>query len=63
MLGVMSTMFITWMTVSTVYWMFSEAVPFKQCATDGGIVFLMVVFGWLPSVVVGIDINERLEKQ
>jgi hypothetical protein len=61
MLGCMATFMITWMTFSFIGYLLSDAgTQFRQVATHGGVIMLMLIFGWIPSVIVGADLDEKL---
>lgn len=62
MIAFLGTLFITWMTLSSLVFLFSDDATFKQSATQGGVGFLMLVFGWIPSMIVSIDLEDRLSK-
>lgn len=60
MIGVLLTFFITWMTISFIVFIFSNA-SFSQIATNPGLGFFMLIFGWIPSVIVGADLDGYVE--
>ena len=60
MLGFLSTLFITWMTLSLIVFLLSDDMTFKESATDNGVGALMLILGWLPSIIVCIDLEEKL---
>lgn len=60
MLVAVATVLATWMFVSTIIWIFSDAT-FKQVASDPGMIIFMLIFGWIPSVIVCCDVNSKLE--
>lgn len=59
MLAVILTALCTWMFVSILVWMLSD-LTLKQSATHMSTIFIMFLFGWIPSVIVGIDIDEKI---
>ena len=58
LLGFTSTLFMTWMILLLLVFLFSDDVTFKQSATQNGVCFIMLVFGWVPSLIVCIDLEE-----
>lgn len=61
MLGCLITFITTWMTVSFIGYLLSEpGTQFRQVASHGGVLMLMLIFGWIPSVIVGADLDEKL---
>ena len=60
MLAVLATLTLTWLSLSTAGYFLSDDQSFRQVAGSGPIWFLMLVFGWIPCVVVGIDMDEKL---
>jgi hypothetical protein len=50
----------TWLLLSTLFWMFSEGT-FKECATSGSVGFIMLIFGWIPSVILCADLEKVLD--
>lgn len=62
MLGFLGTLLITWLCLSTLTYLCMESGTFREAATSGGIGFFMVVLGWIPSLIVCIDLEEKLSK-
>jgi hypothetical protein len=61
MLAVIGTFIATWMFLTTIGWLLSEDQSFRQVATSGGILIILFIFGWIPSMVVAIDLDQKLE--
>jgi hypothetical protein len=59
MLACIATFIITWMTISTIGYLITDGVAFKGVATNGGVIMIMLVFGWIPSFAVGMDLVEK----
>jgi len=59
MLAVIATTLITWIVMGLIGWMFSDLL-FKECMSHGGTLMLMLIFGWIPAVFVGSDLNDYL---
>jgi len=60
MLAFLSTLLITWLLISTLTFLCMESGTFREAATSSVIGFFMVAFGWVPSLVVSIDLDEKL---
>jgi Na+/proline symporter len=60
MLAVIATLISTWTLMSLIGWVLSDT-PLRECYTHGGILMLMLIFGWIPAVIIGADLNEQLE--
>jgi hypothetical protein len=61
MLAALATVILTWMFVTFIFFMLSDpGVTFKYVARHEGMAMFMLIFGWIPSIIVGADINERL---
>jgi hypothetical protein len=60
MLAVIATLIATWTTFSLIGYILSD-LSFRDCYTHGGTLLCMMVFGWIPAVIVGIDLDEQLK--
>ena len=60
MVAVIATFLLTWMSLSTIGWVFGD-ISFKEAASHGGTIMLMMLFGWIPAVIVAFDVSENLE--
>lgn len=60
MLAVILTAFCTWSTLSLMVYTLSN-MTFKESATSYGVILIMMIVGWIPSLIVGIDIEEKLK--
>lgn len=60
MLAVICTLILTWMGLSLLTFLCSGDLTFRQSATHGGVALLMLTFGWIPSVIVSMDLDEKL---
>ena len=60
MLAVIATLLITWTLMSLIGYALSDA-SLRECYTHGGTLMLMLVFGWIPSAIVGYDLNDKLK--
>jgi hypothetical protein len=61
MLAIIATFILTWMFISTIGYLLSQDVTFREVATHGGTLMTMLIFGWIPAVITGSDLNERLD--
>lgn len=60
MLAVLATFLITWNVMGLIGYLLSN-LSYKECMTHGGTMFLMLVIGWIPGVIVGADLEKKLE--
>lgn len=59
MLAVIATFLSTWIVMGTIGWLLSD-LAFKECMSHGGTLMLMLIFGWIPAVLVGADLEDHL---
>lgn len=59
MLAIVVTITLTAMTFGLIGYLLSD-LTYKQCMQDPALFMCMLVFGWIPSVVVAMDLDERL---
>lgn len=59
MLAVIATFLITWCVMGLIGWCISD-LSFKECLTHGGTLIILMILGWIPAVLVGIDVNDHL---
>jgi len=52
---------LTWLLLTTVGYLLSDVSTFREVATNGGVIMLMLIFGWIPSLVVCSDLDEKLD--
>jgi len=60
MLVVIATFIITWLFLGLIYYVTSD-LTYKQCISSGYTVLWLVIIGWVPAVIVGIDLDEKPE--
>jgi hypothetical protein len=60
MLAVIATFLSTWCVLGLIGYLLSD-LSFKECLIQGGTLVLMLVFGWIPAVIVGSDVQEYLD--
>ena len=61
MLAVLATTFITWCVMGLIGWMLSD-LSYRDCMTNGGTFFFMLVFGWIPGVILGADLDKQFKE-
>ena len=59
MLAVIACLFTTWSSMSLIGWALSD-MSLRECYTHGGILMLMLIFGWIPTVVIAYDYDKHL---
>jgi len=62
MLAVIATFFITWCVMGLIGYLLSDA-SYRECMVDGATLFLMLTIGWVPCLIVGIDLDDKLTNQ
>ena len=60
MLAIIATILLTWCVMGSIGWMLSD-LSYKECMTNTGTLFLMLFIGWIPSIIVGADLDKTLE--
>jgi hypothetical protein len=59
MLAVIATFLITWCVIGLIGYLLSDA-SYRECMIDCATVFFMLIFGWIPSLIVGYDLDKKL---
>ena len=59
MLAVIASLLLTWMSFGLIGYLLSDAT-YRECMTHGAMLFFMIGFGWIPSVIIGYDLNDKL---
>ena len=59
MLGFLCTILCTWILLATIAFLLSDSLTFKQSFTNGVVLTCMLMFGWIPAIIVGIDLEEK----
>jgi hypothetical protein len=57
MLAVIATFLTTWCVMGLIGYLLSDS-SYKECMTHGGTLMFLLVFGWIPSLIIGDDINK-----
>lgn len=60
MLAFLGTLILTWLSLSLLVFLCSGDISFRQATTHGGVALLMLTFGWIPSLIVCMDLEEHL---
>ena len=60
MLAVIATILLTWCVMGMIGYLLSD-LSYKECMTHGGTLMSMMIFGWIPSVILGADLDKSLE--
>jgi hypothetical protein len=58
MLAVIATIITTWTLISLIGWMLFDA-SLRECYTHGATLMLMLIFGWIPAIIVGTDLKDK----
>jgi hypothetical protein len=61
MLAFIATLFSTWTIISLIEYILSD-MSLRDCYTNVGTLICMGIFGWIPSVIIAIDLEERFDK-
>lgn len=62
MLAVIGTFIATWIGLGLIAMFFAGYDTLSYAMQNGLVIVLMIVFGWVPCLVVGHDLFEKLEK-
>ena len=57
MLAVIAAFLITWFVMGTIGWALSD-LSLKECMTHGATMMLLMIFGWIPSVIIAYDMDK-----
>jgi uncharacterized membrane protein len=60
MLAVIATFIVTWLTLSLLFYILSD-MTYKESCTYSATGFMMLFIGWLPALIVGTDLDEKLK--
>ena len=61
MLAVIACLLTTWTSMSLIGWMVSE-LSLRECYTHGATLMLMLIFGWIPAVIIACDLDAHLKQ-
>jgi hypothetical protein len=60
MLAFVVTSLITWLFLGSLFYLCSGDLSFREACTHGGVAMLMLLFGWIPAVIVSMDVDEKI---
>jgi hypothetical protein len=61
MLAIIACLLTTWTSMSLIGWMLSDA-SLRECYTHGATLMLMLIFGWIPAVIIACDLDTHLKQ-
>jgi hypothetical protein len=61
MLAVLATILLTWCVMGLIGWMLSD-LSYRDCMTNSATIMLMFIIGWIPSIIVGADLDKKLNE-
>lgn len=59
MLAVIATFIITWLTLGLFFYILSD-MTYKESISNPGIAVMMLFIGWIPSLIVGYDLDQTI---
>ena len=59
MLAIIACLLTTWTSMSLIGYALSE-LSLRECYTHGGTLMLMLIFGWIPAVIIACDYDKHL---
>ena len=62
MLAILATFLITWTVISLIGYALSD-LSLRDCYTNGGTLMFMMIFDWVPSLMVKCDVDEYLSNK
>jgi cytochrome c biogenesis protein CcdA len=62
MLAVIGTFIVTWVVLGLLCMFFSEYTNLSDAMQNGLVLIIMIIFGWIPCLIVGHDLFEKLER-
>ena len=60
MLAILATILITWCVIGLIGYLLSDET-FKQSMANSRTFFFMVLLGWIPSIIIGCDLDSKLK--
>jgi hypothetical protein len=61
MLAIIASLLTTWTSISLIGYALSE-LSLRECYTHGGTLILMLLFGWIPAVIIACDLDEYFNR-
>ena len=59
MLAGVITFLITWCVLGLIGYLLSNNMSYKECMRNDITIFIMFALGWIPSIIVSIDFNDK----
>jgi hypothetical protein len=56
-LAMLATVLLTWLTLALIGYLLDEQMTFREACKQDGLILIMLTVGWIPSVVVGFDLQ------
>jgi hypothetical protein len=60
MLAILATLLIVWCTIGLIGYLLSD-LSYRDCMAHSATIMLMFIIGWIPSIIVGADLDKSLE--
>lgn len=60
MIAVVAAFVITWLLIGSLAYFLSD-LQYKEALTQPGLLVFMFIFGWIPAVIVGSDLEQSYE--
>ena len=61
MLAVIASLLTTWTSMSLIGYAVSE-LSLRECYTHNATLMLMLLFGWIPAVIISCDLDTHLKQ-
>ena len=61
MLAVIASFITTWSSISLIGYALSD-MPLRECFINNGTIMFMLLFGWIPAVIIACDLDTKLKK-
>ena len=59
MIVIITTFLVTWLLFSILGLIFNPGLSLREIATNNGMIMILVIFGWIPPIVVYTDIRKK----
>ena len=60
MLCLVATLITTWLFVAVITYFLSD-IDFKSCFSKGSTISIMLLIGWVPSIIIGSDLDSKMK--
>jgi hypothetical protein len=60
MVAVIATFILTWMSFGLLVYLLSSSMSYREVMIQPGVIMTTFFVGWIPSVIVGCDLHDRL---